>query len=93
MTKDYSLYICGLVEQLWNAFELLGDLAQRPGSSSRAPWSGVEEERDDPGLGVGDVQRELGAQFNRKIWLEFRLEKQLEFWLPIPYTKKTFKNG
>ena len=52
--------ICGLVEQLWNAFELLGDLAQRPGSSSRAPWSGVEEERDDPGLGVGDVQRELG---------------------------------
>ena len=26
-------------------------------------------------------------------WLEFRLEKPLEFWLEIPYTKKKFKNG
>ena len=35
----------------------------------------------------------LGPNSIEKIWLEFRLEKPLEFWLEIPYTKKMFKNG
>ena len=33
------------------------------------------------------------SQFNRKLLLEFWLEKSLEFWLEIPHTKKVFKNG
>ena len=35
----------------------------------------------------------LGHNSIGKFWLEFRLEKPLEFWLEIPYTKKMFKNG
>ena len=35
----------------------------------------------------------LGPNSIEKIWFEFRLEKPLEFWLEIPYTKKTFKDG
>ena len=41
-----------------------------------------------------DVLDGAGAQFNRKhFWLQFRLEKSLEFWLEIPHNKKMFKNG
>ena len=32
-----------------------------------------------------------GTQFNGKFWLEFWLEKSLQFWIEIPYTKKMFK--
>ena len=34
------------------------DCALINGSGSNVPWGGVEDERDDPSLGVGDVQRE-----------------------------------
>ena len=39
------------------------------------------------------LPRDPGAQLIEKFWLEFRPEKPLEFWLEIPHTKKTFKNG
>ena len=35
----------------------------------------------------------LGPNSIEKCWLEFWLEKPLEFWLQIPCTKKMFKNG
>ena len=41
----------------------------------------------------GDGVLLLGGDSIEKVWLEFRLEKPLEFWLEIPFTKKTFKNG
>ena len=34
-----------------------------------------------------------GPNSIEKIWLEFWLEKRLEFWLEIPYTKKWFEKG
>ena len=34
-----------------------------------------------------------GPNSIEKIWLEFWLEKPLEFWLEISYTKKMFKNA
>ena len=39
------------------------------------------------------VLRTLGPNSTEKVWLEFWLEKPLEFSPEIPYTKKTFKNG
>ena len=33
-----------------------------------------------------------GPNSIENILANFRLEKSLEFWLEIPYTKKTFKN-
>ena len=35
----------------------------------------------------------LGPNSIEKIWLEFWLEKPLEVWLEMSYTKKMFKNG
>ena len=35
----------------------------------------------------------LGPNSIETFWLEFWLEKSLEFWLEIPYTEKVFKNG
>ena len=35
----------------------------------------------------------LGGNSIENFWLQFRVEKPLEFWLEIPYTKKTLKNG
>ena len=34
----------------------------------------------------------LGVNSIENFWLEFRLEKSLEFWLEIPHTLKMFKN-
>ena len=39
-----------------------------------------------------DNGAEEGIQY-KKYWLEFRLEKLLEFCLEVPHTKKMFKNG
>ena len=58
----------------------------------------------DVGGALGEVAEEprpdeevqlvwLGPNSIEKIWLEFRLEKPLEFWLEIPYSMKLFKNG
>ena len=44
--------------------------------------------KENPGTGT-----EQGGNSIEKIWLDFRLEKQLEFWLDIPCTKEMFKNG
>ena len=35
----------------------------------------------------------LGPNSIEKCWLEFWLEKSLEFWLEITHTKKLIKNG
>ena len=35
----------------------------------------------------------LGPNSIENFWLEFWLEKSLEFWLEIPHTKKMLKNG
>ena len=37
---------------------------------------------------ASDLRRTLGPNSIEKFWLEFWLEKPLEFWLDIPYTKK-----
>ena len=42
---------------------------------------------------VVDFDDALGGKSIETFWLEFRLEKPLEFWLEIPPTKKTVKNG
>ena len=39
------------------------------------------------------VLPDLGPDSIEKFWLEFLLEKSLEFWLEYPDTKKMFKNG
>ena len=57
--------------------------------------------RGEPRVEVGEDRLEgvlagdrvLGPNSIEKCWLEFRLEKPLEFWLEIPYTKKKLKNG
>ena len=50
---------------------------------------------DDPAAGLTPQSYESqGIRFNRiKFSLIFRLEKSLEFWLEITYTKKMFENG
>ena len=48
------------------------------------------------GLQVAHVEvhaGRLGPNSIEKNWPEFRLERSLEFWLEIPYTKKLLKNG
>ena len=34
-----------------------------------------------------------GPNSIEKVWLEFWLEKSLEFWLEVPHNKKMFKIG
>ena len=46
-----------------------------------------------PSESVLAAESGLGGDSIGKFWLEFSLEKSLELWLEIPYTKKTFKNG
>ena len=47
--------------------------------------------RSAPWLTASSEARQGGDSIE-KFWLEFWLEKLLEFWLEIPYTKKMFKN-
>ena len=64
-------------------------------SASRTRWSAGSSRPWSPrGWGCWTTCSPLspGAQFNKKNWLEFRLEKSLEFWLEIPYSKKMLKN-
>ena len=44
------------------------------------------------GVFDGLLYRPQGPNSIEKLYLEFRLEKPLEFWLEIPYTKKKLKN-
>ena len=43
-------------------------------------------------VGQGILVR-LGTDSIEKFWIEFWLEKPLEFWLEVACTKKMFKNG
>ena len=67
------------------------------------PADAVERAADGGAAHLGHVHRRprpredladrvLGPDSDRKIQLEFWLEKSLESWLEIPYTKKKFNN-
>ena len=48
---------------------------------------------DELRLELRDAGGLLGPNSIGKFWFEFWLEKPLEFWLEIPYSKKMFKIG
>ena len=67
--------------------------AQNPLGVRPAAVGDLPVERPGPAGRRKGSEARLGPNSIEKFWLEFRLEKLLEFWLEIPHTKKMFKNG
>ena len=65
-----------------------------PAASNIAVSSARAAPTSDPASELDERIRTEAAGVNsiETFWLEFWLEKPLEIWLEIPYTKKMFKN-
>ena len=72
---------------------LVARSAQNPFGVRPAAVGDLPVERPGPAGRRKGIEARLGPNSTEKFWLEFRLEKSLEFWLEIPYTKEMFKNG
>ena len=67
--------------------------AQNPLGVRPAAVGDLPVERPGPAGRRKGSEARLGPNSMENFWLEFRLEKPLEFWLEITYTKKKLKNG
>ena len=90
-----------LTQRAWIKYIFVGITPSHACKQARSLIGGARAEEDHihfclspPSLPLYlSMMRMLGPNSVEKFWLEFWLEKSLEFCLEIPYTKKMLKNG